>query len=101
MTACPRGVELVADEGAVVVDPNVLTSASALRHAGRLTLRAYLSAVLPRIPPMLATLVPEPFHRDGWVFEEKVDGWRIVAHMSALPPVAHLVEKGCVSREVN
>ena len=29
---------------------------------------------------MLATLVSEPFHRDGWVFEEKVDSWRIVAH---------------------
>jgi ATP-dependent DNA ligase len=24
--------------------------------------------------------VPEPFHRDGWVYEEKVDGWRIVAY---------------------
>ena len=29
---------------------------------------------------MLATLVPEPFHRQSWVSEEKVDGWRIVAH---------------------
>src|SRR3989442_1706227 len=29
---------------------------------------------------MLATLVAEPFHRDGWVYEEKVDGWRIAAH---------------------
>src|SRR5262245_28454659 len=25
------------------------------------------------------TQVREPFHRDGWVFEEKVDGWRILA----------------------
>jgi len=33
-----------------------------------------------KIAPMLATLVAEPFHRDGWIFEEKVDGWRIVAH---------------------
>jgi ATP-dependent DNA ligase len=24
--------------------------------------------------------VREPFHRDGWVYEEKVDGWRIVAY---------------------
>ena len=22
----------------------------------------------------------EPFHRDGWVYEEKVDGWRILAY---------------------
>jgi bifunctional non-homologous end joining protein LigD len=29
---------------------------------------------------MAATLVREPFHRAGWVFEEKVDGWRIVAY---------------------
>jgi len=28
---------------------------------------------------MLATLVAKPFHREGWVFEEKVDGWRILA----------------------
>ena len=21
----------------------------------------------------------KPFHRDGWVYEEKVDGWRIIA----------------------
>ena len=35
---------------------------------------------------MLPTLVPEPFHREGWVYEEKVDGWRIVADK----------ENGCV-----
>ena len=29
---------------------------------------------------MAPTLVREPFHRDGWVFEEKVDGWRILAY---------------------
>jgi len=29
---------------------------------------------------MIPTLVPEPFHRDGWVYEEKVDGWRILAY---------------------
>jgi ATP-dependent DNA ligase len=29
---------------------------------------------------MVPTLVREPFHRDGWVYEEKVDGWRIVAY---------------------
>jgi bifunctional non-homologous end joining protein LigD len=26
------------------------------------------------------TLVREPFHRDGWVYEEKIDGWRILAY---------------------
>jgi bifunctional non-homologous end joining protein LigD len=28
---------------------------------------------------MLATLVDEPFHREGWIFEEKYDGYRILA----------------------
>ncbi|MBI2203735.1 MAG: ATP-dependent DNA ligase [Candidatus Rokubacteria bacterium] len=32
------------------------------------------------IRPMLATLVGEPFHREGWVYEEKYDGFRIVAY---------------------
>jgi hypothetical protein len=27
--------------------------------------------------PMAPTRVHEPFHRDGWVYEEKVDGWRV------------------------
>jgi ATP-dependent DNA ligase len=26
------------------------------------------------------TLVREPFHRDGWVYEEKVDGWRMLVY---------------------
>ena len=29
---------------------------------------------------MLATLVPEPFNRPGWVYEEKYDGFRILAY---------------------
>ena len=29
---------------------------------------------------MLAVLVPEPFHRPGWVYEEKYDGYRILAY---------------------
>ena len=33
-----------------------------------------------RIRPMLATLVPEPFHKSGWVYEEKYDGDRILAY---------------------
>jgi bifunctional non-homologous end joining protein LigD len=36
--------------------------------------------VLPEYAPMIPTQVPEPFHRDGWVYEEKVDGWRILAY---------------------
>ena len=29
---------------------------------------------------MAPTQVREPFHREGWVFEEKCDGWRMLAY---------------------
>jgi ATP-dependent DNA ligase len=29
---------------------------------------------------MAPTLVREPFHGAGWVYEEKVDGWGILAY---------------------
>jgi bifunctional non-homologous end joining protein LigD len=29
---------------------------------------------------MAPTLAREPFHRDGWMYEEKIDGWRMLAH---------------------
>ncbi len=32
-----------------------------------------------RVAPMLATLVDAPFHRRGWVWEEKYDGIRLIA----------------------
>lgn len=33
---------------------------------------------------MYATELPRPFHRDGWIYEEKVDGWRMLVerHLS-------------------
>src|SRR5712664_657400 len=36
--------------------------------------------VLPFVTPMAPTLIAQPFHRAGWVYEEKYDGWRIVAY---------------------
>jgi bifunctional non-homologous end joining protein LigD len=33
-----------------------------------------------RIEPMLPTLVAKPFDRQGWVYEEKYDGYRILAY---------------------
>ena len=39
------------------------------------------SAVVPfRVKPMLATLVENPFHAPGWVYEEKYDGYRLLAY---------------------
>jgi bifunctional non-homologous end joining protein LigD len=32
---------------------------------------------------MAATEVKRPFHHPGWVFEEKVDGWRVLAYKDA------------------
>jgi hypothetical protein len=31
------------------------------------------------IKPMQPTLVRESFHRPGWIYEEKYDGWRMLA----------------------
>ena len=31
---------------------------------------------------MAPALARPPFHRDGWVYEEKIDGWRMVAYKS-------------------
>jgi bifunctional non-homologous end joining protein LigD len=33
-----------------------------------------------RVSPMLASLVPKPFQQSGWVYEEKYDGYRILAY---------------------
>jgi bifunctional non-homologous end joining protein LigD len=33
-----------------------------------------------RVSPMLATLVRKPFHEPGWIYEEKYDGYRILAY---------------------
>jgi bifunctional non-homologous end joining protein LigD len=43
--------------------------------------RIFLSDKIPfRISPMLATLVDKSFHLPGWIYEEKYDGVRILAH---------------------
>jgi len=34
---------------------------------------------VPAVSPMHPMLVREPFHRDGWIFEEKYDEWRMLA----------------------
>jgi bifunctional non-homologous end joining protein LigD len=40
-----------------------------------------MSDLIPIRPqPMLATLVAEPIDRPGWVYEEKYDGYRIIAY---------------------
>jgi ATP-dependent DNA ligase len=41
-------------------------------------------ARLPRITiPMAATQVGRSFHHPGWIYEEKVDGWRVLAYKDA------------------
>jgi hypothetical protein len=29
---------------------------------------------------MQATVVDRPFHHPGWIYEETVDGWRLIAY---------------------
>jgi bifunctional non-homologous end joining protein LigD len=47
---------------------------------------------------MHPTELPKPFHRDGWVYDEKYDGWRMVAekagldHTRRFPELAKAVE---------
>jgi ATP-dependent DNA ligase len=43
---------------------------------------------------MAPTLVRPPFHRDGWVYEEKVDGWRTLAYKYG--PRVRLVSRNAV-----
>ena len=43
---------------------------------------------------MAPTLVRPPFHRDGWVYEEKVDGWRILAYKDG--PRVRLISRNAV-----
>jgi hypothetical protein len=40
-------------------------------------MEAHLMHVHRKDIPMAATLVREPFHRPGWIKEEKYDGWRM------------------------
>ena len=49
--------------------------------------------MIPPYAPMIPSQVPDPFHRDGWVYEEKVDGWRILAYKDG-PSVRLLSRNG-------
>jgi hypothetical protein len=53
------------------------TTSAGLRPGARLAgidWTTMASAPLPHITPMAPTFVAQPFHRAGWVYEEKVDG---------------------------
>jgi bifunctional non-homologous end joining protein LigD len=43
---------------------------------------------------MAPTLVRPPFHRDGWVYEEKIDGWRMLAYKDG--PRVRLISRNAV-----
>jgi len=61
------------------------------RHRGRV-----ISAVRqsPRYAPMHPTLVREPLHRDGWVYEEKYNRWRIVLPIQSVFTLALTRNRG-------
>src|SRR4029450_11111673 len=35
---------------------------------------------VPHYAPMIASQIKQPFHRDGWIYEEKIDGWRMLTY---------------------
>jgi hypothetical protein len=43
----------------------------------RAAVRKLPSVTVPDL--MHATQIPRPFHTKGWVYEEKYDGWRMLA----------------------
>ena len=45
------------------------------------------------VSPMASTLVRPPLHREGWVYEEKVDGIRARTRLAGLAATAPLSEK--------
>ena len=44
---------------------------------------ARVSTLPKRLQPMLATLTDGPFDDKGWIFEDKYDGFRMVAKIEA------------------
>lgn len=42
--------------------------------------RSSLLLGVPLLPPLMhPTQVAQPFHTKGWVYEDKIDGWRMLA----------------------
>jgi ATP-dependent DNA ligase len=42
--------------------------------------RAQVAMVFPQSIAPMAPMLTKPFHRDRWVYEEKHDGWRMIAY---------------------
>ncbi|QEC52907.1 bifunctional non-homologous end joining protein LigD [Anseongella ginsenosidimutans] len=59
-------------------------SGASRRPAGEETKRtAARASAADFIKPMLATLIGKPFSREGWLFENKWDGYRAIAEVSS------------------
>src|SRR6185295_18668561 len=46
---------------------------------GKITTKGKPSKIPTNISPMLATLIDEPFDKEGWQYEIKWDGYRTIA----------------------
>jgi bifunctional non-homologous end joining protein LigD len=77
-----------------VVDVLVAARALTATHRHRLDGKATISSVICHYTPMAPTLVREPFRREGWIYEEKVDGWRMLAYKDG--PRVRLVSRNGV-----
>lgn len=46
------------------------------------------------LTPMAPAVAHAPFHRDGWIYEEKVDGWRLIVYKDG--PRVRLISRNAV-----
>ncbi len=58
-----------------------------------------MASPLPEVIPIIPTSAA-PFHRPGWVYEEKIDGWRIVAYKDG-PHVRLIGRRGVDHRSLS
>ena len=57
-----------------------ISPAAGARCPGTVGYSAPMFVVPIPLTPVASTLARPPFHRAGWVYEEKVDGWRLLAY---------------------
>jgi hypothetical protein len=86
------GTAPTAFEAVQVAAWRALNRSECQRRAVRQTWR--LMSSRPPAPTLIQPALAKPFHRDGWVYEEKYDGWRMVAYKDG--PDVRLVSRRAV-----
>jgi len=55
-------------------------------------------ATILTVALMQPTLIAKPFHREGWIYEEKVDGWRMGVYKADRSVVGSTSSESCCRR---